>query len=69
MLADDPYVVVPKVPGATHYSITGTGFNDTAYYGTHYSAEIDAAGLLRGRTTDPWNNNPPEKTPADTAPG
>ena len=48
-----------QVTGGTHCSISGTGLNDTAYYGTHYSAEIDAATLFIGRTTDPWNNNPP----------
>jgi hypothetical protein len=40
------YVVVPKVPGGTHYSVTATGFNDTAYYGESLSLSFSPTGAI-----------------------
>jgi hypothetical protein len=37
------YVVVPKVEGGLWYTVTGSGFNDTAYYGQRLSLTFSAA--------------------------
>jgi hypothetical protein len=40
------YAVVPKVEGGLWYTVTGTGFNDTAYYGQTLSITFSAAGAV-----------------------
>ena len=40
------YVVVPKVAGGVRYSVTATGFNDTAYYGTLLSLSFSPDGAI-----------------------
>jgi hypothetical protein len=40
------YVVVPKVAGGIRYIVTGTGFNDTAYYGKLLSLSFSPAGAI-----------------------
>lgn len=40
------YVVVPKVAGGTLYAVTGTGFNDTAYYGQRLSLSFSPVGAI-----------------------
>ena len=40
------YVVVPKVAGGTRYAVTGTGFNDTAYYGRVLSLSFSPVGAI-----------------------
>lgn len=40
------YVVVPKVAGGLWYTVTGSGFNDTAYYGQRLSLTFSAAGAV-----------------------
>jgi hypothetical protein len=40
------YVVVPKVVGGTHYAVTGTGFNDPAYYGRRLALSFSPVGAI-----------------------
>ncbi len=40
------YVVVPKVAGGVRYAVTGTGFNDTAYYGKLLSLAFSPVGAI-----------------------
>jgi hypothetical protein len=40
------YLVVSKVDGGLWYTVTGSGFNDTAYYGQHLSLTFSAAGAV-----------------------
>lgn len=40
------YAVVPKVAGGLWYTVTGSGFNDTAYYGQGLSLTFSAAGAV-----------------------
>lgn len=40
------YVVVPKVAGGLWYTVTGSGFNDTAYYGQRLSLTFSVAGAV-----------------------
>jgi hypothetical protein len=40
------YAVVPKVPGGLWYTVTGTGFNDAAYYGRQLTLTFSAAGAI-----------------------
>jgi len=40
------YLVVSKVTGGLWYTVTGCGFNDTAYYGQRLSLTFSAAGAV-----------------------
>ncbi len=40
------YLVVSKVAGGLWYTVTGSGFNDTAYYGQQLSLTFSAAGAV-----------------------
>lgn len=40
------YVVVPKVAGGLWYTVTGSGFNDPAYYGEWLSLSFSAGGAV-----------------------
>lgn len=40
------YAVVPKVRGGLWYTVTGTGFNDAAYYGHELTLTFSAAGAI-----------------------
>ena len=40
------YLVVSKVAGGLWYTVSGSGFDDTAYYGQHLSLTFSAAGAV-----------------------
>jgi hypothetical protein len=40
------YLVVSKVTGGLWYTVTGSGFNDTAYYGRQLSLTFSAASAV-----------------------
>ncbi len=40
------YVVVPKVAGGVRYAVTGSGFDDTAYYGKLLSLSFSPVGAI-----------------------
>jgi hypothetical protein len=52
------YLVVSKVSGGLWYTVTGSAFNDTAYYGQHLSLTFSAASAVPRPAAGPGASGP-----------